>query len=111
MPEIPEEETFEHYIALFISYARTELPPGSLIIRHIWADFKKTDLVDIQQREGRLLQYAETLTETILSLGYHRGWAVILERFAGAIPDTHGLMIGKVGTVYPLSYSTLTSHS
>jgi hypothetical protein len=55
MLEIPEEETFEHYIALFISYSQTELPPGSLIIQHIWADFKKMDLVNIAEHEGRLL--------------------------------------------------------
>jgi hypothetical protein len=90
MPEIPEEETLNYWIALFISYAQNKLPSGSLIIHYIYANFKKTDLVDVAKQEDILLLYAETLTERILRLGYHRGWAVILERFAATIPKVSG---------------------
>ncbi|KAK7026164.1 hypothetical protein R3P38DRAFT_2947347 [Favolaschia claudopus] len=101
MPEIREEDMFKIWILLFIAFAKANLGPDALKIKAIHADFIKSELDDLKNRENRLLIYARTLTEDLFAQGFHRAWAVRMESLALAIPDTNGLMINEVRAAFP----------
>ncbi|KAJ7455484.1 hypothetical protein FB451DRAFT_1516146 [Mycena latifolia] len=95
MPEIIEVLIFIAWIQWFILESKTRLDAGALKVKAIWTEVKGWEKTDMAQREVRVLEYGDTLCDEMLHLGFHRAWAVRLERLANAVPDTHGHLIAK----------------
>ncbi|KAJ7645769.1 hypothetical protein B0H17DRAFT_1148312 [Mycena rosella] len=109
MPEIIEIRILLSFIYHFLTWAGTHLPAGALCVEEIWTDIRFSEIAAMSESENQLVQYAQTLTASMLKDKRHREWAVRLLRLAQAVPDTHGLMIKEVWELLPSIYQSQLS--